>query len=111
MKIEKIYVEENDTEYDIIIGTCSTENDTIIKQSNQNDIWFHFQSISGPHIILRSNGDIIPKRYLNKIASLLFIYKPKAPKNQNVIYTTIKNVKLTNTPGTVYTKNTQIIKM
>jgi len=108
MKTETIVIE--DREYTILIGQNANENDQIIKMSDQNDIWFHFETISGPHIILRSGGDNIPKRYLNEISAKLFRYKPKAPKNQNVIYTEIKNVKLTTTPGRVITKNTKVIR-
>jgi predicted ribosome quality control (RQC) complex YloA/Tae2 family protein len=108
MKRETVII--NDKEYTILIGQNANENDQIIKMSNQNDIWFHFENISGPHIVLCSDGDTIPKRYLNEVACKLFLYKQKAPKNQNVIYTQIKNVKLTDIPGLVKTKNLNVIK-
>lgn len=99
-----------DKEYVILIGQNAKDNEDIIKMSNQNDLWFHFENISGPHIILQNRGDIIPKRYLNHVALKLFENKPKAPRNQNIIYTEVKNVKLTNTLGTVITKNTKVLK-
>jgi predicted ribosome quality control (RQC) complex YloA/Tae2 family protein len=108
MKREIFIIDEK--EYQLLIGQNAKENEDIIKMSNQNDLWFHFENISGPHIILQSNGDLIPKRYLYQIAIKLFEHKPKAPKNQNVIYTEIKNIKLTNTLGTVNTKCTKLLK-
>jgi predicted ribosome quality control (RQC) complex YloA/Tae2 family protein len=108
MKREILTIDDKD--YTILIGQNAKENDEIIKMSNQNDIWFHFENVSGPHIILNSNGDDIPKRYLNQVAAKLFEYKTKVPRNQNVIYTKIKNVRLTDVPGKVITKSTFVIK-
>lgn len=64
MKQENIFIEENSKDYIILIGQNKNDNDLIIKQSQPNDIWFHFADISGPHIILQSNGDLIPKKIL-----------------------------------------------
>ena len=111
MKSIIIYVEENDKEYTICVGENKNENDEIIKMSNQDDTWFHLDNISGPHIILKNNGDRIPKRYLNNIAGLFSQYKSNLPHRYNVIYTLIKNVKLTNIQGQVNVTNTKLIKM
>jgi predicted ribosome quality control (RQC) complex YloA/Tae2 family protein len=69
--------------------------------------------MSGPHIILKNGGDKIPKRYLNQIAILFQQLKLKSnlPNKYNVIYTTVKNVKLTNVPGQVTITNTKLIKI
>lgn len=107
-KTELIEIENK--EYNILIGKNANGNEKIIKMSHPESLWFHFSNISSSHIILQSNGDIIPKRYLYQIASMLFDYKKTAPKNSNVIYTQVKNIKLTNTLGSVITKNTKLIK-
>lgn len=107
MKIETIDID--DKKYEIIIGQNQLENDNIIKNANQNDIWFHLDNLSGPHIILKSNGDIISKRYLNYIGTLFTTYKNKLPNNYTVIYTDIKNVKLTSQPGRVTVSKTKKI--
>jgi predicted ribosome quality control (RQC) complex YloA/Tae2 family protein len=107
-KIEEIEIESN--VYSIYIGRNAKGNEQIIKMSHPESIWFHFDNISSAHIILESKGDTIPKRYLNQIASKLFEYKTNAPKNLNVIYTNVKNVKLTNTLGTVIPSKTKMIK-
>jgi len=109
MKNLTIYVEENDKEYNLLIGQSKIDNDTIIKSSHQNDIWFHLDKISGPHFILQSNGDIIPKKYLNKIGSLFKDYKSNLPNRYTIIYTEVKNVKLTDTLGTVNVSKTKKI--
>jgi predicted ribosome quality control (RQC) complex YloA/Tae2 family protein len=96
-------------EYTIIIGQNAKENTQIIKDSHPENIWFHLSSSSSAHIILQNEGDIIPKRYLNQIAGKLFKYKKNAPI-QDVIYTEIKNVKLTSTPGLVLPSNLKIIQ-
>lgn len=111
MKQLEIFVDENDKTYTIIIGRTQAENDTIIKNCEQNDLWFHLDKISGPHIILQTCGDKIPKRYLNQIATLFRDYKTNLPNRYSVIYTELKNVSLTNTPGKVNVKNTRVIKI
>ena len=69
--------------------------------------------MSGPHIILKNGGDKIPKRYFNQIAIIFQQLKLKSnlSNKYNVIYTTVKNVKLTNIPGQVTVTNTKLIKI
>lgn len=100
----------DDKEYLIYIGKNAHGNEEIIKKCHPESLWFHFDNISSAHIILESNGDDIPKRYINQVASKLFEHKRSAPRNSKVIYTQVKNVKLTNTLGTVIPKNTKTIK-
>lgn len=107
MKIESINID--DKNYEIIIGQNQAENDNIIKNANQNDLWFHLNDLSGPHIVLKSNGDLISKRYLNYIGTLFTTYKNKLPNHYTVIYTDIKNVKLTSQPGKVTVSKTKKI--
>jgi len=111
MKSVNIIVQENDKEYILQIGENQYENDILIKTNNQNDLWFHIDNISGPHFVLQNGGDSIPKRYLNYIAGLFSNYKSNLTKRYNVIYTELKNVKLTNVPGQVTVSNVKKIKM
>lgn len=96
-------------EYTIIIGQNAKENTQIIQESHPENIWFHLSSSSSAHIILQNEGDPIPKRYLNEISGKLFKYKKNAPI-QDVIYTEVKNVRITSTPGLVVPSNLRIIK-
>ena len=104
-------IDINDKKYDILIGKNAWGNEQIIKMSHENDLWFHFDNLPGCHVILQCNNVEIPKRYIYQVASLLFQYKKSAPKNAKIIYTKIKNITLTNTPGTVLTKHTTILKL
>lgn len=105
---EDIYI--NDNLYIIYIGKNALGNEQIIKHSHPESLWFHFDNISSAHIILESKGDDIPKRYIHQVAAKLFNYKKNIPNNIKVIYTQIKNVKLTNVLGTVIPKHTKTIK-
>jgi|Laugrespbdmm15sn_2_1035079.scaffolds.fasta_scaffold00085_2 predicted ribosome quality control (RQC) complex YloA/Tae2 family protein len=111
MKKVSIYVEENDKTYDLLIGQTQRENDQILRACEQNDTWFHLENTSSPHFILQNGGENIPKRYLNQIAGLFTEYKNNLSKRYRVIYTELKNVKLTKTPGQVLTSKTKTIKI
>lgn len=111
MKTIQILVEENEKTYTVLIGNNKIDNENIIKMSDQDDTWFHLDKISGPHIIFKNGGDRIPKRYFNHIAGIFSEYKSNLPHKYNVIYTSVKNVKLTNIPGQVNVTNTKLIKI
>lgn len=103
-------VDLNDNAYTLLIGKTAQGNTKIIKSSQPDDIWFHFDKISGPHMILQTNGTAISKRDLYFVARKLFDVKKNAPKNAKIIYTYVKNVKLTEIPGEVCTKQTNYIR-
>jgi predicted ribosome quality control (RQC) complex YloA/Tae2 family protein len=111
MKTESIFITENGKEYQILIGRNKYENEQIIKSSYSNDIWFHLNDYSSCHIILQSGDDNIPKKYLTDIAKMFSLYKKGLPKKYKVIYTNIKNIKLTDEIGTVIPQNSKIIKI
>lgn len=111
MKSTCIFVDENCKEYSVVIGNNCHENTCIINKSHPNDIWFHLENMSGPHIILKSEGDYIPKRYLNKIATFFRDHKTGLSSRFSVIYTEIKNVQTTKVPGQVITKRIKVIKI
>jgi|LauGreDrversion4_2_1035121.scaffolds.fasta_scaffold05204_2 predicted ribosome quality control (RQC) complex YloA/Tae2 family protein len=96
--IEKIEID--DIEYDIYIGKNALGNNEIIKISHPDSIWFHFDDISSPHIILDNKGNKVDKSTLKKIGNMLFQYK-NALKKSKIIYTKIKNLKLTKEIGSV----------
>jgi predicted ribosome quality control (RQC) complex YloA/Tae2 family protein len=98
VKRETIMID--DKEYVVLIGQNAQENTAIIRQCDPNDMWFHLKSSSSPHVILKTENTLIHKRYLNQIASLVYKYKNMITR-EPVIYTEIKNVKLTSTPGLV----------
>ena len=95
----------NDKEYTIFIGKNALGNEEIIKMCDKESIWFHFDDISSCHIILESKGDKISKEYIKKIGHMLYFYKKNVPKYTRVIYTKVKNIKLTDDIGTVIPLN------
>lgn len=101
-KIEKIYIEETNKEYDIYIGKNKYGNQEILKKCDKNSIWMHLKDSSSKHVILESKGDYIPKRYINQVGKLF--------SGENVIYTFLKNVKSTCEIGEVKVSKIQIIK-
>ena len=82
----------------------------LLKISHPESLWMHLNNTPSCHIILQNEGDIIPKRYISQVARMLFQYKKNVPMNSNVIYTKVKNVRLTNILGTVIPSNTKLIK-
>jgi predicted ribosome quality control (RQC) complex YloA/Tae2 family protein len=108
MIIKNIYIEEK--LYEIVIGGNAKENDQIIKESHPMDLWFHLSNVPSAHLVLKSKGDKIPRRYINEISGMLFENNKKYMTNTNVIYTEIRNVKRTDVPGRVITKKVATVK-
>lgn len=90
----------------IIIGENATENDYIVKNAKQTDIWFHLADFPSCHVIIDCSSEFpINKQMINYCANLVkenTKYKniPKVKVN----YTQIKNVKTTNIKGQVTLK-------
>ncbi|NBP00493.1 MAG: DUF814 domain-containing protein [Proteobacteria bacterium] len=99
----------NDREHTVLIGQNAKENSNLIRKCKQNDLWFHLKKSSSPHVILLTENVVIPKRDLYQIASIVYKYKNTFTR-EPVIYTEIKNVKLTNTPGLVIPSRVQEIR-
>lgn len=97
------YIEVDGKEYTIFVGRDKNENDKLLKESAQNDLWFHLEDQSSPHIVLKNDfcEAKVPKRCLNYVGTLFQHYKGKLAKHYTVIWTEIKNVKCTDEPGTV----------
>lgn len=88
------------------IGKSASENTCIIKDAEQDDIWFHAQHDSSCHVVTKlpenitkkekqtilKRGALLCKQHTNKLKSL---------QNVVVIYTSIKNITPTKIPGEV----------
>lgn len=100
-------------EYEIIIGKNAQENFDIIDTSDENDIWFHLDDHSSPHVIIRTNGlgMKIDKKIIKRACVLCKQHsKLKSEKKVAVIYTLIKYVKKDEKiVGTVHTTNVKTI--
>jgi len=85
-----------DGKYHFYVGKDSKNNDLLTTQfAKQNDFWFHVRSFSGSHVVLRveNTKEVIPKRILEKVASVAAFYsKAKASSLVSVTYTLKKYV-------------------
>jgi predicted ribosome quality control (RQC) complex YloA/Tae2 family protein len=102
----------------IKIGRNEKENDTLIRNSNKNDLWFHLEDNPSPHGFIGSNAGSdagsnagsTPSPYpshdlIYKTALLVKKYSNcKHIPSVSVIYTKIENVSLTKKLGTVIIK-------
>ena len=110
---EHISMYDNKT-FKIRIGESAQENWDLIDDSSQNDIWFHAEKNPSCHVVL-SIGDYKKtphKSVLNYCATLCKNNsKMKFMRNITIIHTQIKNVKKSDKPGSVITKNISKIKL
>lgn len=105
----KELIEIEGKEYSLFIGKNAKGNDEILRlcYPHENSIWFHFEDISSPHIILQmeEKDEIYTnkkyKPYFYMIGKLLYNYKKNVPKNTKIIYSSLKYITLTKELGTV----------
>ena len=104
--------EHDNVTYVAKIGKNAQENWDLISDSSQNDIWFHLDNFSSPHVVLTVPSEIkkIPKQLITWCAVLCKIHsKYNAIKKVPVIYTEIKHVKKADKVGAVTTEKTKRI--
>jgi predicted ribosome quality control (RQC) complex YloA/Tae2 family protein len=93
----------------IKLGRTSLENDKLISESQQNWWWFHLGKLKSGHLVLESESEPDTET-LNYCAQLVKEHsKFKNIYRVSVIYTQIRHVKKTDTPGQVTTKRTKSI--
>lgn len=90
----------------IKIGENKLDNDQLVANAKQTDIWFHLASFPSCHIILECDSNNIPTKEMIIYCAQLTKEntKYKNLKNVKVNYTEIKNVKRTDEPGKVIIK-------
>jgi predicted ribosome quality control (RQC) complex YloA/Tae2 family protein len=116
MKTETVYFPNLETEIIYMIGKNQKENFSVIDQGQPEDIWFHAKEISSCHVIaiLPEYHDFDKKELQSIIKRGALLCKEHTSKlqgysNVEIIYTKIKNVIKTKTPGCVTTQNTKTI--
>ena len=100
-------------EYIIYVGESAQDNLDLIDKSSQNDLWFHLESFSSPHvvIVIPDSKIKVPKTVLKYAANLCHEYsKYKLIKKVKIIWTEIKNISKAEQVGSVTTKKTRTIK-
>lgn len=99
--------EDNTFENNLIkIGQNADENDQIISEAKQTDVWFHLANLPSCHIIISCSKEFpITKQMINYCCSLTKENtKYKNLQKVKVNYTMIKNVKKTDVKGKVILK-------
>lgn len=90
----------------IRIGQNAQENDNIIKESKETDVWFHISELPSCHVIIEASTEYpITKQMIYYCANLVKENtKYKNIPKLKINYTTIKNVSRTKIPGKVILK-------
>lgn len=101
--VKEDYTFENNL---IKIGQSAEENDKIVSDAKQTDIWFHLANFSSCHVIITcSNEYPITNQMINYCAMIVKQNtKYKNLSKVTVNYTEIKNVRKTNVRGMVILK-------
>lgn len=91
----------------IRIGENKEDNDLIISEAKQNDIWFHLDGLPSCHIIIfNDKKNPVTKTMINYCAQLVKENtKYKDHKNIKINYCPIKNVRRTDEKGKVILKS------
>jgi len=93
---EQIHLNKYDINgFEVYVGKNNKQNDYLtLHFASKDDLWFHIQSYSGSHVILRTNGKTPDEDTIFKCAVLAKQNsKASLDKNTSVDYTYIKYVK------------------
>ncbi len=77
----------------IMIGKNNRQNERLVRQANDKDLWLHAHQIPGAHVVIKTQGKPVSEDVL-KYAAALAAYHSKARFSSKVPvdYTLIKNV-------------------
>lgn len=81
--------------FHVLLGKNNVQNEYLtFHKAGKEDLWFHAQALPGSHVVLITEGQVIPKELIAKTAALAAFYsKGKSSGKVNVDYTRIKYVK------------------
>jgi predicted ribosome quality control (RQC) complex YloA/Tae2 family protein len=105
MKTEVISIPSLKCEITFTIGQNADENDHIIDAACSNDIWFHVDNKKSCHVIatVPDNFDRKNLKYIiSQGAVLCKKYSYPKEKSLPIVFTRVKNIQKTNTPGMVF---------
>lgn len=112
MKIKDIAL-ANQTVVTFYIGENASDNDKVIHVGGDNDLWFHATESSSSHVLAKMPEAYTKKEkgYIIKIgAQLCKLHSSKLRSGKVAItYTRKKNLEQTNTPGSVFIKEGNVI--
>ena len=100
-----VYIEQID-KFNISIGRNQNENDKLIKEGSQNDLWFHLKDNPSPHGFIHSDTNEEPsKEVIYRTAQLVKQFsKFRSYSKVIIIYVELKHIKCTDVPGAVIIK-------
>jgi predicted ribosome quality control (RQC) complex YloA/Tae2 family protein len=107
MKVQDIYIRSLFTTVKFYIGENRHDNFDVIDMGMPNDYWFHAKHVSSCHVVAELPDNEVTKRELQEIIQHgCRLCKENTSKlnglhNVEFIYTQIKNVVKTKTPGMV----------
>ena len=81
--------------FNVFIGKNNIQNEFLtLRKAKKNDLWFHSKNLPGSHIILETEGKVIPEDTIEKVASLAaFHSKGRASGKVDVDYTYVKYIR------------------
>ncbi|MBO8160039.1 MAG: NFACT family protein [Thermosipho sp. (in: Bacteria)] len=94
--------------YTIIIGKNNKQNDELVRNSSDDDLWFHAHEMPGAHVVIKNNKNLVDEDTIIFAAQLAAGYsKGKNSSKVPVDYTKIKYVRKTKglKPGMVLYSN------
>jgi len=100
--------------YSICIGENAIENDSLVKNSNDDDVWVHISDYPSAHgIIQNPSGKRVPKKIIKRVCCLIKSKnnRCKSMKDLQFDICPIKNVTSTNIPGRVTIKDPKLISI
>lgn len=99
--------------HNIVIGQNKYENNKIVNDADEKDLWFHVEDMSSCHVILKTAGlKKIPRQVIKRCAYLCKINSNAKTLNKcNILYTFISNVKQTEHIGEVIAEQYKIAKV
>lgn len=106
-----------DDDIEFYIGKSASDNFTIIDEASVNDLWFHINGEPSGHVIAKipENIDFTKKQLRQIITQGALVCKEnskfKSQKNVDIVYTYVKYVEKTNTPGKVSITNQKLISL
>ena len=111
MKTELIFIPKLNLTINFSIGENDLDNFFIIKNSSQDDIWFHLHHVPSCHIIAHTNDLKLTKKQKQCVIKQgvhLCHVMDKKSIDCSVVYTQIKHVVMTEIAGRVSITNEKI---
>lgn len=113
MLIDVIYLKNINKNITFCIGQNAQDNFDVIDAASEEDMWFHVKDLPSCHVVAKIPEGIDRKEMRSVIKRGAILCKQhskyKASDKLYIIYTRLKNIQKTDTPGSVITTNVSTI--